>query len=187
MATNSPNNSFVEDGILYMVPTLTSDVIGTSAVFDGHTFNLTGCTAANQTGCGVVSNITTQTVINPVQSARLTTINSTSIRYGKVEIRARNPRGDWLWPALWMLPLNNTYGPWPISGEIDIMESRGNDISYPEQGRNFVRGSLNWGPLTFLNEVSKTFGWWNSRRSGYDQDFHIYTLEWSSKFMYVPF
>jgi hypothetical protein len=58
---------------------------------------------------------------------------------------------DWLWPAIWMLPVNDTYGmcpdlwswlrhqwecftgPWPMSGEIDIMESRGNDPSYPKQ------------------------------------------------------
>lgn len=183
MTTNSPNNSFIEDGILYIVPTLTSDVIGTSAIFDGFTYNITGCTALNASSCGAVSNVTTRTVINPVQSARLTTINSSSIQYGRVEIRAKNPAGDWLWPALWMLPVNDTYGPWPISGEIDIMESRGNDRSYEAQGRDFVRASLNWGPLTWLNEVSKTFGWWNSRRRSYDQDFHIYALEWSDKFM----
>jgi hypothetical protein len=27
---------------------------------------------------------------------------------------------DWLWPAVWMLPENNTYGAWPLSGEIDV-------------------------------------------------------------------
>jgi len=27
---------------------------------------------------------------------------------------------DWLWPAVWMLPENNTYGKWPLSGEIDV-------------------------------------------------------------------
>ena len=49
-----------------------------------------------------------------------------------------------------MLPENNTYGPWPLSGkfyflhalalferdvegEIDIMEARGNGIDYPFQ------------------------------------------------------
>ncbi|KAH8113143.1 putative member of glycoside hydrolase family GH16 [Phellopilus nigrolimitatus] len=183
MTTNTPNNSFVEDGILYIVPTLTSDVIGSSAVFNGHTFNITGCTSLNVSACGAVSNSTTQTVINPVQSARLTTVNSTSIQYGRVEIRAKIPSGDWLWPALWMLPVNNTYGPWPISGEIDIMESRGNAKSYPAQGRDFVRASLNWGPLTWLNEVSKTFGWWSKRRGSFDQDFHIYALEWTDKFI----
>ena len=38
-----------------------------------------------------------------------------------------------LWPAIWMLPVNNTYGPWPMSGEIDLMESRGNGRDYPNQ------------------------------------------------------
>lgn len=183
MTTSSTNNSYVKDGFLHIVPTLTSDVIGTDAIFDSYTFNLTGCTNTNLSSCGAVSNKTTKTVINPVQSARLTTLNSASIQYGKVEIRAKLPKGDWIWPALWMLPLNNTYGPWPLSGEIDIMEARGNGISYPKQGVNYVRSSLNWGPLTWLNEVSKTFGFFSNRRTGYDEDFHIYTLEWSKDFL----
>ena len=36
------------------------------------------------------------------------------------------PLGDWLWPAIWMLPAQHIYGQWPASGEIDIVESRGN-------------------------------------------------------------
>ena len=185
MTTRSSNNSFISDGILYLVPTLTSDVIGASNVINGYTFNLTGCTNTNVSACGAVSNQTTRTVIPPIQSARLTTINTSSIRYGRVEIRAKMPTGDWIWPALWMLPVNNTYGAWPLSGEIDIVESRGNGISYPAQGNNYVRASLNWGPLTWLNEVSKTFGWWMQRRKGYNQGFHTYALEWTDKFMYV--
>jgi hypothetical protein len=120
LTTNSQNNSFVKDGKLYIMPTLTSDVIGRSAIFDGFTYNLTDCTGANYTSCGVVSNQTTNTVINPVMSARLTTKKSHSIRFGRVEIRAKLPRGDWLWPALWMLPRDNVYGEWPMSGEIDV-------------------------------------------------------------------
>ena len=53
-------------------------------------------------------------------SARLTTKGSHSIRFGKVEVVAKLPRGDWLWPAIWMAPLNSVYGPWPLSGEIDV-------------------------------------------------------------------
>lgn len=134
MTTNSPNNSFVQDGMLYIVPTLTSDVIGADNVFNGYTYNISGCTNTNLTACGAVSNSSTNTVINPVMSARITTKKSHSIRYGRVDIRAKLPRGDWLWPALWMLPVTDTiYGPWPASGEIDIMESRGNSPSYSAQ------------------------------------------------------
>ena len=44
---------------------------------------------------------------------------------------------------------------------------------------------MNWGPLTWLNAVYKTFGWWSLRRGSYDQDFHSYVLEWDQDFMYV--
>jgi hypothetical protein len=93
MATGSSNNSFIRNGQLYIVPTLTSDVIGRNAIFDGYTYNLTGCTNTNLTACGVVSNATTGTVINPVMSARISTKGKRSIRYGKVEVRAKLPKG----------------------------------------------------------------------------------------------
>ena len=64
---------------------------------------------------------------------------------------------DWLWPAVWMLPEQNAYGSWPSSGEIDILEARGNGLSYPAQGSNYVRSSVNYGPLpTLLNQI---YGW----------------------------
>ena len=119
--------------MFYIVPTLTSDIIGQDAVLNGHMYNLTGCTSVNATDCGTVSNSSAGVVINPVQSARITTRNSHNIQFGKVEIRAKLPRGytfiirlfhswtdafcrDWLWPALWMLPVNDDYGIWPASG-----------------------------------------------------------------------
>ncbi|TFK51373.1 putative member of glycoside hydrolase family GH16 [Heliocybe sulcata] len=188
MTTDSSNNTFLRDGYLYILPTLTSDVIGRDAIMNGYTYNITGCTTGgtNDTStCGAVSNITGGTVINPVMSARINTKKSRSIRYGRVEIKAKNPNGDWLWPALWMLPVNNTYGPWPMSGEIDIMESRGNGLSYADQGSNYVQGSLNWGPLTWLNEVWRTTGWWTERRTSFASGFHTYAMEWDENFIRI--
>lgn len=87
-------------------------------------------------------------IINPIQSARMRTINSFSFTYGTVEIRAKMPRGDWIWPgsiysvtlyfclanwiwivnlAIWMMPTGNRFGAWPRSGEIDIVEIRSNN------------------------------------------------------------
>jgi hypothetical protein len=63
------------------------------------------------------------------------------------------------------------------------MESRGNDPTYPAQGRNIVRSSLNWGPHRLFNAVYKTYGWWVTRRASYDQAFHTYTLEWTEDFL----
>jgi len=218
MTTSSDTNSYVSDGYLYITPTLTSDIIGHDAIYNGYTYNLTDCTynetrntypkstsatlgssgplvnngtqemfdlEAYYRACGAVSNSSTGAVISPVQSARLTTRRSASIKYGKVEVRAKMPSGDWLWPAIWMLPVQNTYGPWPMSGEIDIVESRGNWRTYPKQGQNYVRGSLHWGPFSWLNQVHKTYGWWSERRGSYAQKFHTYTLEWTKEFMRI--
>lgn len=94
--TTSANNSFVQDGVLYIVPTLTSDSLGTAAITSGYTLNLTAdgtCTSTNVSQCAVVSNSSTGSIINPVQSARLITRDKVSVKYGKVEVTARMPLG----------------------------------------------------------------------------------------------
>ncbi|KAI0353342.1 concanavalin A-like lectin/glucanase [Trametes cingulata] len=178
MTTDSSDNLFVQDGQLYIMPTLTSDKIGKDAIFDGGSFDLgDACTTDNKTACSVKSSNGDGSTIQPVQSARISTMKSSTIAFGKVEVRAKLPRGDWLWPAIWMLPKDNKYGPWPLSGEIDIMEARGNAPSYPGQGVNFVRSSLNYGVLQSVQ--THLFGWWSQKQSSYDKEFHTYALEWT--------
>jgi len=89
--------------------------------------------------------------------------------YGKYEFRAKLPTGQGVWPALWLLPQSEKYGGWAASGEIDIMEARG-------QEPNKVLGTLHYGSL-----------WPTNAHSGKDYifprgqsiaDFHVYTLEW---------
>ena len=55
-------------------------------------------------------------------SARLTSKHKGDWTYGKVVVRAKLPAGRGVWPAIWMLPTDWSYGGWPASGEIDIME-----------------------------------------------------------------
>jgi len=47
--------------------------------------------------------------------------------YGRIEIKAKLPKGKGAWPAIWMLSTDWKYGGWPASGEIDIMEHVGFD------------------------------------------------------------
>lgn len=67
------------------------------------------------------------------------------------------------------------------SKSVQIMEARGNDASYPAQGDNFVRSSLNWGPLAQIS--ARFFGWQSMKQKSYADDFHTYTLEWTGSFM----
>lgn len=81
---------------------------------------------STDTNCVAKSNYTLGTMVPPIQSARINTKGTASIRYGRVEFRLRIPTGNWLWPAVWMMPEESVYGDWPASGEIDIFETRSN-------------------------------------------------------------
>ena len=54
-------------------------------------------------------------------SARIDTRNKFSFTYGRIEFRASCPVGAGLWPAVWMLPEGEEYGPWAASGELDLL------------------------------------------------------------------
>ena len=118
------------------------------------------CTNPSNYGCERQGSPTNY--LNPIKSARVRTVNSFNFRYGKVEIRAKIPTGDWLWPALWLMPKINQYGTWPSSGEIDLMESRGNldySVNGNQLGVEHVGTTLHFGPQWDLNgyEMATTF------------------------------
>lgn len=185
---NNRSNSYVQSGVLYLQPTLTEDAIGLNQVLTAD-INIWGgspadeCTGNQFYGCernaGASGNYN-----NPIRSARIRTAASFSFTYGRVEVRAQLPRGDWLWPAIWMLPTDNSYGNWPVSGEIDIMESRGNDPSYPAGGNNQFASTLHWGPDALNNRYQLTHAVYNNPVSLAD-GFHVYGLYWDQNQLYT--
>ncbi len=56
-------------------------------------------------------------------SARVTTEGKFEFLYGRVEARIKMPAGQGLHPAFWMLGTDIDDVGWPISGEIDIIET----------------------------------------------------------------
>lgn len=62
--------------------------------------------------------------------------------------------------AVKLMPKNSAYGKWPASGEIDIVESRGNfnitgDFGQ-DLGSGIVQSTLHWGPYWQANGFFKT-------------------------------
>ncbi len=103
-------------------------------------------------------------------SARLHTRNKVDFLYGRVEVRARVPEGQGVWPAIWMLPTDAVYGGWPASGEIDIMELRG-------QEPDVVHGTLHFGDMWNKNSY---VGCPYKRPAGkFSTDFHVFAVEWA--------
>lgn len=105
--TTDEKNSYVDAAGLHIVPTLTNETtdITNDQLFDGYLLNLTNakdgaCTGTSLSSCVAFSNGTQASMIPPVRSARLSTKGKASIRYGRVEVVAKLPKGDWLWPAI---------------------------------------------------------------------------------------
>jgi beta-glucanase (GH16 family) len=145
------------------------------------------CTSTQFSDCYAATNTTNgnATIVPPTKSGRINTKLGATMKYGRVEVTAKLPAGDWLWPAIWMMPVKDTYGPWPASGEIDIMESRGNNHTYPQGGNNIASSALHWGPDP-ANDA-----WWqtNVKRQAlhttYADGFNTFGLEWSQKYIFT--
>ncbi|KAF2795522.1 glycoside hydrolase family 16 protein [Melanomma pulvis-pyrius CBS 109.77] len=189
--TDDPKNAYTDAEGLHIVPTLTLETtdITKEQLTDNFVLNLTTagtCTADGVDDCSIRSNKTAGTIINPVRSARLSTKGKKSITYGKVEVVAKMPQGNWLWPAIWMMPERDTYGKWPASGEIDIAESRGNfGDDYTSGGRDSLIGALHWGPVPEKDAFYKTSGQHQVRRTDYSQKFHTFGVEWSEDYLFT--
>jgi beta-glucanase (GH16 family) len=61
-------------------------------------------------------------------SASITSKGKASWTYGRIEVKAKLPKGRGTWPAIWMLGTSlGTESRWPACGEIDIMEFVGHN------------------------------------------------------------
>ncbi len=104
-------------------------------------------------------------------SARLTTKGKGDWLYGKIEVRAKLPSGTGTWPAIWMLPTENTYGGWPRSGEIDIMEHVGYNpdslfFTVHTEAYNHIKGTQK-SKAVYMPDAEDTF--------------YTYGIEWTEK------
>lgn len=103
-------------------------------------------------------------------SGKITTQDTFSFKYGRIDFRAKLPVGNGLWPALWLLPNDDTYGTWAASGEIDVMEARGR---VPGASSGAIHFGGQWPNNTYL-DGSYAF----SDGQTIDSDYHIYSLVW---------
>ena len=112
-------------------------------------------------------------------SARLRTLNMGDWQYGRIEVRARTPEGQGLWPAIWMLPTDWVYGGWAASGEIDIMELLGHQPQV-------VYGTLHYGGEWPNNQSSGENTAWGThgytlQQGDFADDFHVFAIEWEAE------
>ncbi|RYY89021.1 MAG: glycosyl hydrolase family protein [Chitinophagaceae bacterium] len=102
-------------------------------------------------------------------SSKILTSGKKTFKYGRIDIRAKLPKGKGIWPALWLLPESNVYGGWPRSGEIDLMELVGH-----EPGK--VYGTLHYGPGPGSTQISR--GYTLPGGATFNDEFHVFSIEW---------
>lgn len=102
-------------------------------------------------------------------SARLITKDKGDFLYGRFELRAKLPRGRGTWPAGWMLASDWSYGAWPESGEIDILEHVGYDMGV--QHVSFHSLNHYWKTGTQKTATIKL--------DKIDSTFYTYAVEWT--------
>ena len=106
---------------------------------------------------------------NDYTSARIKTQGLYDFTYGRVEVRAKLPASQGTWPAIWMLGSNHPTAGWPYSGEVDIMEQRGDD-------KERVLGTSHWYNTAGSNNAS--YGE-STTVENPSTEFHLYTVEWT--------
>lgn len=100
-------------------------------------------------------------------SGRINTKSKFSFKYGSLEVKAKLPEGQGLWPAIWMLGNNIDEVGWPASGEIDVME-------YVGKNPGEIHTSLHT-PDSYGNTVNTKI----TSKENIEDDFHIYKAEWN--------
>ncbi len=123
-------------------------------------------------------------------SGKIRTRGMHAWKYGRFEVRAKVPMGQGTWPAVWMMPNTDSYGRWPLSGEIDILEAvnigevceecparDGRNI-----GENRTISALHFGDIPPKNDLV------DRRVSLPDaalpsDAFHVWAVEWSEGLM----
>jgi beta-glucanase (GH16 family) len=93
------------------------------------------------------------------RSGMVTTYPSVYFKYGFVQVVARLPFGEGLWPAIWLVPEN---GSWPP--EIDIVEHWGTELTSRATLHTGKQNSQQRGTINFPEA---------------DQGWHTYSMSWT--------
>ncbi|MDE1191439.1 MAG: glycoside hydrolase family 16 protein [Arachidicoccus sp.] len=103
-------------------------------------------------------------------SGSINTLYHADWDHGRIEVRAKVPKGIGSWPAIWMMGVNFPEVKWPKCGEIDIMEFIGRDSNSVYGTVHYIKDS---GKYEFIGKhpiVGKPY-----------EGYHIYAVDWNKE------
>lgn len=103
-------------------------------------------------------------------SARLTTKDKVSVRFGRIDVRAKLPWGQGIWPALWMLGDNIDLVDWPGCGEVDFVEVLGHDPSTLYTTLHYTNGVQKKGEVQGVYELPS---------GDFSDGYRVFSVDWT--------
>lgn len=178
-------NCYVSNGVLHIVPNLLSEVPGfnESSIRTGKLDLGADCTGIVKISEECTREARFSQILPPIVSARIRTKDSFSFRYGKVEVRAKMPRGDWLFPLILLEPLENYYGiTGYASGQMRVAFNRGNEFLNDRDDNEISGYRVAGGVILSTGETLRDVWLKGSvRRTHLGNDFHVYSLTWTDE------
>lgn len=126
-------------------------------------------------------------IVKKYDSGSIATFGKREFLYGKIEMRAKLPKGAGAFPAFWTLGNDFTLDGlvasdqgvgWPMCGEIDIMELIGENPDMPGTSDRTVHGTIHNG-LTEDGDKAQTNTYTLPNDETFNNDFHTFSIVWN--------
>ncbi len=104
--------------------------------------------------------------VNNYTSARMVSRDKQEFEFGRIDIRAKLPEGQGIWPAIWMLGENIDAVGWPRCGEIDIMELVGHQPKASHGTAHYNKGGHEYVGSSYV--IANKFS----------EEFHVFSIFW---------
>ncbi|XP_026327898.1 beta-1,3-glucan-binding protein-like [Hyposmocoma kahamanoa] len=158
----------IKDGNLVIAPVLTEDKYNDRIIYDKLDLS-NKCTSTSVLDCR--REASGAQILPPVITGKITTKNKFAFKFGRIEVRAKMPNGNWLIPEINLEPLENFYGPHRYeSGLMRVAFVKGN----PTFAKKLMGGPVLGDTEPFRSYLLKE----KIGIENWNKDFHNYTLIW---------
>ncbi|XP_066149676.1 beta-1,3-glucan-binding protein-like [Euwallacea fornicatus] len=166
---DNPQTLSIHNGRLIIKPILTDSIYGEGFVARPGTLDLgERCTGIKSIEC--CQNLVGRQIIPPVMSSQLTTKGKFSFKYGRIDIRAKLPKGDWLYPELFLNSENEEYGSGYESGQIRVAFLGGNEDTNKKLQGGLILGNSLAARKYAMKSIDQYQSWTN--------EYHNFSVLW---------
>ena len=124
-------------------------------------------------------------------SARINTQDKFEFIYGRVEMRAKLPNWEGMWPAFWLLGANIDEIGWPNCGELDILEHGDYVKDSKSNDPGLISSVVHYGPQDYSRQTTNVPGkiFFDTGQERFIrsekiiekpfEEYHTYSMQWS--------